>query len=191
MDTPKVLILGHSFVHRLHSFIKRNEQNYDLNLGITEPVRLGWRGIGGCTVIKLRQPENLAFLSTFQADIVFLRIGTNDLTRRHASPANVGSAIEDFVRLLHDEYGVKSIFVGQTIRRDAKGNFNFNVAVLARYLKVVLEPLPYATYWGFWQSCRPLISYDGVHLNREGQHRFYRSIRGAVLQGLKKLSPKV
>ena len=189
-----MLILGHSFVHRLHSFIKKNGPEFDLHLGISEPMTLGWRGVGGFTVSKLREPESLAFISKFRADIVYLEIGTNDLTRRHVYPANVGSAIEDFVRLLHVEYGVKWIFVGQTIKRDSKGNFNSHVTILARYLKVVLEPLSYVTYWthrGFWQPCRPLLSYDGVHLNREGQHKLYKSIRGAVLQGLKKMSPSV
>ena len=40
----------------------------------------------------------------FRPDIVFLQIGTNDLAQRGMSPLSVGSAIEDFVRLLHDEY---------------------------------------------------------------------------------------
>ena len=40
----------------------------------------------------------------FLPDIVFLQVRTNDLAQRGMSPLSVGSAIEDFVRLLHDEY---------------------------------------------------------------------------------------
>ena len=40
----------------------------------------------------------------FRPDSVFLQIGTNDLAQRGMSPLTVGSAIEDFVRLFHDEY---------------------------------------------------------------------------------------
>ena len=40
----------------------------------------------------------------FRPDIAFLQIGTNALAQRGMSPLTVGSAIEDFVRLFHDEY---------------------------------------------------------------------------------------
>lgn len=126
-------------------------------------------------------------VAQFQPDIVFLQIGTNDLTLRGMSSVKLGSEMEDFVRLLHEEYGVRYICVGQTIKREHRGDFNANVSILAQYLKTVLEPLPYAIYWthrGFWRSCRPYLSYDGVHLNREGQHKLYKSIRGAVLHCL-------
>jgi len=133
---------------------------------------------------------DLAAVSQFRPDIIYLEIGTNDLTLRNASAVTVGSAIEDFVRLLHEEYRVAFVYVGQTIKRHARVTFNENVAILARYLKTVLEPLPYAQYWthrGFWHPTRALLSYDGVHLNKEGQHKLYKSIRGAVLHGLRRL----
>ena len=75
----------------------------------------------------------------------------------------VGSAIEDLVRLLHGEYGVRLICVGQTIRRHLAGNFNANVRLLAQYLKTVLEPLPFAIYWthrGFWKMPIPDFCHD-------------------------------
>ena len=103
----------------------------------------------------------------------------------------MGSAIEDFVRLLHDEYGVRLICVGQTIRRHPVGNFNDNVQLLAQYLKTVLEPLPFAIYWtyrGFWRASSSYLSYGGVHLNREGQHKLFKSIRGSVMQCLHRLT---
>ena len=188
MDKPRVLIMGHSFIRRLCDFIKNNAPEYELNFKINEPVSVGWRGIGGRTIAKMKRYD-LAAVSQFRPDIVYLEIGTNDLTQRNASAVTIGSAIEDFVRLLYEEYGVRFVYVGQTINRDVRGNFNNNVAILARYLKVVLEPLPYAQYWthrGFWQPRRSTLSYDGVHLNREGQHKLYKSIRGAVLHGLRR-----
>ena len=38
-----------------------------------------------------------------------MQLGSNDLT--DSDPLHVGSAIEDFARLLHDTYGVKVICV--------------------------------------------------------------------------------
>ena len=107
------------------------------------------------------------------------------------SPLTVGLAIEDFVCLPHDEYGVRLICVGQTIRRHLAGNFNANVRLLAQYLKTVLERLPfnvYRTHRGFWRASSSYLSYDGVHMNREGQHKLFKSIRGAVIQCLNRLT---
>ena len=60
--------------------------------------------------------DRVSTVIRFLPDIVFLQIGTNDLAQRGMSPLTVGSAIEDFFRLFHDEYWVRLICVGQTIR---------------------------------------------------------------------------
>ena len=140
--------------------------------------------MGGRITAKVRQFD-LGEVIRFRPGIVFLQIGTNALVQRGMSPLTVVSVTEDFVRLLHDEYGVRLTFVGQIIRRHLVGNFNDNdnVRLLAQYLKTMLEPLPFAIYWthrGFWRASSSYLSYDGVHLNREGQHKLFKSIRGAV-----------
>ena len=183
MEQPRVLILGHSFIRRLRDFIIRNSPTYNLNLNINTPVTIHWHGVGGRTIDKVRRFD-LTEVERFKPDVVILQIGTNDLTRRRSSPASVGSAIEDLVCLLHNEYGVCLVCVGQTVKRHPVGAFNANVQILAQYLQGVLEPLPFAIYWthrGFWRASRSYLSYDGVHLNTEGQHKLYRSVRGAVL----------
>ena len=79
---------------------------------------------------------------------------------RGSSPASVGSAIEDLVCLLHHEYGVRLVCVGQTVKRGPVGTFNTNVQILAQYLQGVLEPLPFAIYWthrGFWGTLLILV----------------------------------
>ena len=127
-------------------------------------------------------PDNRSLtVIRFLPDTVFLQVGTNDLAQRGMSPLTVGSAIEDFVRLFHDEYGVRLIYVGQAIPRHLAGNFNANVRLLAQCLKTVLEPFPFPIYWkyrGFWRASTSYLSYDGVLLNREGQHKLFKGIRG-------------
>jgi len=101
------------------------------------------------------------------------------------------SAKEDFFCLLHDKYGVRLLCEGQTIRRHLVGNFNDNVRLLSQYLETVLELLPFAIYWthrGLWRASSSYLSHDGVHLNREGQHKLFKSIRGAVMQCLNRLT---
>ena len=81
-----------------------------------------------------------------------MQLGSNDLT--DSDPLHVGSAIDDFVRLLHDTYGVKVVCVCQTIMRQGAVVFNRKAKLLTKYLRVVLEPIPYAIFWGhrgFWR----------------------------------------
>ena len=122
-------------------------------------------------------------VSSFRPDIVILQLGSNDLVT--FSPLHVGSIIEDFVRLLHTSYGVKLVCVCQTLRRDNATVFNSKVGLLTRYLRVVVEPLPYAIFWGhrgFWKARSNFYAPDGVQLNRIGQYKLYKSLQGAVLR---------
>ena len=83
---------------------------------------------------------------------LFVQLGTNDLTS--CRPLQVSSAMEDFVHLLDDTYGVKCVCLCQTIRRCSAVVFNQRGDILTRYLRVVLEPIPFAIYWGhrgFWR----------------------------------------
>ena len=183
MTVTRVLILGHSFIRRLREHIGRNT-DLDANLHILDNIELKWHGVGGRTVLKTVQFD-LSVVELFKPDVVILQLGTNDLS--HLSPVHVGSAIEDLTRTLHDSLNVKCVRVCQTIYRTGAPIFNKNVILLNRYLKVVLEPLPYAFFWahkGFWRAKTNFMARDGVHLNRLGQYKFYRSLRGAVLRCL-------
>ena len=186
--TPRVLILGHSFIRRLQKFIEHHIGHLDLSLQITAPADITWHGIGGRTVAKTIKFDLHVVRST-RPDIVIVQLGTNDLPFQ--SPLQVGSELEDFVRLLHDSYGVKFVCVRQTIRQRSFTAFNKNVDLLTRYLRVVLEPIPYAIYWGhrgFWKARHNFYAADGVHLNSMGLYKLYRSFRGAVLKSMRLLS---
>ena len=112
---------------------------------------ISWHGVGGRTVAKTIKFD-LHIVQSIRPDIVIVHLGTNDLSS--CPPLQVGSEIEDFVRLLHDSYGVKCACVCQTIRRHSAIAFNKKVDTLTRYLRVVLEPIPYVIYWdrGFWNA---------------------------------------
>ena len=59
--------------------------------------------------------------------------------------------------------------------------------LLTKYLRVVLEPVPYAYFWGhrgFWCPSKNVYVLDGVHLTLGGQKKNYRSLRGAILGAL-------
>ena len=99
----------------------------------------------------------------------------------------MASKIESLVQLLHAQYGVKFIVVCQTITRAlcSRGTpfYNDRVTLLNRYLSVVLDTLPFATFWchkGFSKPNVPVLCRDGIHLNQKGQYALYRSYRGAL-----------
>ena len=143
--SPRVLVLGHSFIRRLRDFIERNPGDLDLAFKLKEPAAIFWHGVGGRTVAKAIR-HDLHVVQSVRPNIVIVQLGTNDLSSR--PPLLVGSDLEDFVRLLHDSCGVQFVCVCQTIRRRSSMSFNENVNILTRYLRVVLEPIPYALYWG-------------------------------------------
>lgn len=182
MAPTRVLILGHSFIHRLFSFLVAHfGRDFLENFNLGDDLIFKWHGIGGRTVAKTRQLD-LGVVRSFAPDIVILQLGTNDLTA--LSAVETGSAIEDLVRLLYDSYSVKRICVCQTIYRENAPLFNNKANTLSKYLRVVLEPIPYACYWkhrGFWNSKSRFLHSDGVHLNNLGHFKLYRSLRGAIL----------
>ena len=120
MTDPRVPILGHSFVHRLHSFIV-SSSNLTLSLGIAEPIVVKWHGIGGRTIAKVLA-HDLRVVESFQPHLVILELGTNDLS--HLDPTTVGSSLEDLAQVLHSRYRVQRVVVCQTLFRDKAMEFN-------------------------------------------------------------------
>lgn len=186
MPPVRVLILGHSFIRRLREFLA-SHVSLNTNFLLAEYCEIKWHGIGGRTVSKVRDFD-LGIVEIFRPDIVILQLGSNDLV--DGDPLSIASAIEDLVTLLHDSFQVKRVCVCQTLYRVSSPAYNQRVRDLIKYLKVLLEPLPYSLYWkhrGFWNSTVGLYSGDGVHLNARGHYRLYRSLRGAVLRSLHSL----
>lgn len=155
MGKARVLILGHSFIRRLHDVIVHSrDHQYTKKFSITTPDFIcKWHGVGGRTIAKVLKYD-LSVIKEFGSDIVILQLGTNDLV--DSSPLTVGSSLGHLATLLHDEYKVDLICVCQTLRRSSSNvSFNKNVGLLNKYLKTVLEPVPYAFFWshrGFWQT---------------------------------------
>ena len=184
MALQRALVLVDSFIRRLHEFVLGDPQHFSVNFHFMHRAVIKLHGIGGRTITKAIQ-HDLHVIESFNPDIVIIQLGSNDLTSETALP--VGSAIDDFVRLLHDVYHVQVIYVCQTIMLLHQSAFNRKAKLLTKYLRVVLEPIPYAHFWGhrgFWRPSNNISVRDGVYLNLKGQKKFYRSLRGAILGAL-------
>ena len=195
VSVPKVLILGHSFVRRLRDDLDAQfDDRASKNFHLPESANVSLYGTGGRTVEKLLKYDLICVLN-FRPDIILLEIGTNDLS--HSAPEVVGSKIEEFARLLRDQYKVRVVGVCQVIDRKVSHSealdtgFNAKAALLRQYLSVVLENEQAIFLWShrdFSLPDRKLICSDGVHCNAKGQYALYRSYRGAVLKALSLLA---
>ena len=148
---PQVLVMGHSFVHRFHTFFAQGaDRRVRLDLNLSRSAHVNYHGVGGRTVDKLNK-FNLSEVVCLKPEIVILELGSNDLSPEEARPEHVGSKIESLVQLLYAQYSVKFIVVCQTIKyavcpRGTPSN-NDRVGPLNCYLSMVLETLPSATFW--------------------------------------------
>ena len=182
MAEPRVLILGHSFIRRLHEFVRLPTNALREDFDVTNPMTLRWDGVGGRTLAKVIRYD--LEIRQFSPDIVILQLGTNDITDCSIRSAlTVGSQLEDLTKLLHEQFGVTVVCVCQTILKE-NAHLNVRIRMLTDYLRVVLQPLPLAFYWrhrGFWRTTPSFALHDGVHLNQRGQFKLYRSLRGALI----------
>ena len=192
---PQVLVMDHSFVHRFHTFLAQGvDRRVTVDLNLSRSAHVNYHGVGGRTVDKLNKFD-LSEVACLTPEIVILEQGLNDLSPEEARPEHVGSKIESLVQLLHAQYSVKFIVVSQTIKRavcpQGTPSYNDRVSLLNRYLSVVLEMLPFATFWchkGLCNPSVPMLCRDGVHLNHKGEYALYGSYRGAILPALRSLS---
>ena len=140
MAPTRVLILGHSFIHRLKKFLATNYSvDFLRNFNLSNDLWIRWHGTGSRTISQTIQSD-LGVVASFAPDVVILQLGTNDLT--FLSAVEVGSALEDLTRLLFESYGVRHICVCQTLYRKGVPSFNKQVNILSQYLRVVFEPIP-------------------------------------------------
>ena len=80
MPPIRVLILGHSFICRVHDFLCRNfNAHIAKNLSLDGDLLIRWHGIGGWTVSKTREYD-LVVVEEFAPNVVIMQLGTNDLT---------------------------------------------------------------------------------------------------------------
>ena len=95
MAPLKILILGHSFIRRLHVFLRQNfNEVFAINLHIDGDLSIKWHGIGERTISKVIR-HDLGIVEEFAPEIVVIQLGTNDLSS--LSAVETGSALEDFL----------------------------------------------------------------------------------------------
>ena len=183
--SPKVLILGHSFVRRHNQFITiqaRHNTDFALDFKVSDECTVCMLGIGGRTVDKMVRLD-LPTIRDMAPDIVILKLGSNDLCD------TTSDAETTFVELLYHQCSVRYIMVCEVIPRSNHPfpYYNDKVDSLNRYLVKGLANAPFAGVWRHGGLYHPTVNIylpDGIHLNDYGNKALYRSYRGGNLGGL-------
>ena len=201
MSPVTVLLFGHSFIHRLATYIDNNPRFF--NLGIdTRQASVNYYGWGGAKVATLLQKQHFSQIDKVKPEIVFIQVGTCDLCTLNKGPEVVGDDIHKLALKILNK-GVRRVIVGQILFRAEAGkpdgmslvDFNKKVQTCNSYLDAVVNDTPRALFWhhyGFWKDHEAVLdSKDGTHLNDAGMYKFYKSMRGFLIPLVKRFRPSI
>lgn len=192
----KVLIIGHSFIRRLETYVG---QEHIANLGL-DPAKCTVRLVGfpGLNIGGLRSA--LRRQLRWGPDIVIMQIGSNDLSNKIDNVAphftKIASEIHEVACMVNGHPTVKQTVVCQMLKRYCRQRsgmshveFNERTAAANEFLSVLVSAEEGMVFWPhseLWTAPASLYP-DGTHLDYgSGYKRYFRSIRGAIIKSLKK-----
>ena len=192
----RVVVVGHSFIRRLKEHLAADKGpsfNFGLDPAIVDVTLLAR---GGLTVHDL-QYSMIQRVKGLRPHLVYIEVGSNDATSPHLQPDEIASDMCLVARNLV-QAGIQRVIFGQVLWRGDNGNpaacqhYNWKVVILNRRMAQMLPRMPSTTFWkhrGLWNSAYPILTHDGVHLSEVGNHRLFRSIRGAIIQAIPFIQP--
>ena len=113
MAKRRVLIIGHSFIHRLKAFVQK-ERHILTFTALSGISQIHFHGVGGRTIAKFRKFD-FDVVRRIAPDIIILELGSNDLVE--LAPQSVGSELETLARELCEFSSVQLVVIGQVLRR--------------------------------------------------------------------------
>lgn len=195
-----VLLLGHSYVHRLADFVRASqnpqvEHDFGLNSHFLDKFNVSFHGIGGARVATIHSDVH-TILAQYSAyyDVVVLQLGGNDINRN----SNAELIAHDIVNLAVDinatgrvnQVVVSQLFFREKPRCDVYNAVAYDVnGHLVRTLGKASYRKQGMSFWKHRGFSRPEFTTshrDGVHLNADGQWKFYQSVKSAFIQGVKR-----
>lgn len=189
MMVDKVLIFGHSFVHRLESFVNTNRSTGWFNLGLDgTDIQVEFYGLGGGTLRpgpkSIQRRKHLSVISSYQPSSMFLQICGNDINAYTDTDKLARDAVS-FADFLLTGYDLRHVVLGQLLPRFSSGSwYNEKVCEVNNSIAKLLEGKPHITFWhhrGLWKNAHSLIGTDRVHLtDDEGMLIYAKSVRAAI-----------
>ena len=125
MAKQRVLINGHSFIHRLKAFVQKKGHMQAFS-GFSGIADIYFHRVGGRTIAKFRRFD-FHVVRQLAPDVIILELGSDDLVE--LSPQTVGSELESLVRELYEIDSVQFVVVGQVLRRHTPNSVEYNCKV--------------------------------------------------------------
>lgn len=180
-------VVGHSLIKGLKHFLQNN--NFHLKGVLIQDFALP----GGQVYNKEHLQQVRAFLHSrthhSRFDVLVLDLGANDLDNANSpDPRLLAADVVDFANSLLNY--ARTVVVLPAYYRALPRVANY-LHLLPSYnstLRRICRELHSVVFWphrNLTLNWEQYLVKDGVHLNREGRHRYFRSVRGAILRALK------
>lgn len=183
------LILGHSYIHRLNAYLHSPCNSHLLSNTANHNITCIGEGgafFDGRKYNCLRHKGTLHLTST-NTQILIISLGTNDLDRG-MDPEMVAWRLYLLASGLQIQYNIRYVFIEQILYRDLEKfpDFRWRADAANEKVKQLVTQLSNkrVKYWQHRNFSNPrnrLLCGDGVHLNKVGMAKYWRSLRGAIL----------
>lgn len=198
MAPPVGLLVGHSFVHGLHSHLSpHNQPSTGHSLAralhihsIVQEFHLhGERGARLCSP-TFALPTHL--LTRARPDFVILDLGSNDIATG-TPPFDVAAKLIQITDILISQYHVRCVVMCSIVNRQSHiampaDQFATAAYQLNHYLRnfaATNNRAMYHVHKGFWNCPISSWSRDGIHPNTSaGRKKYLKSIRRAIFTAL-------
>ena len=183
----RVAIIGHSYVRRLDEYIRQNQNLRNLKFHQGR-VLVRCFGFGGAT---LRQGprcicNQLQHVADFQADIICIHLGENDITV--LSSSKLTEAYVELLNIISYQCHDPIVIVGQLLPFPALCHLRQNIVSVNELLTSAIAVSNRRIFWkhrcGFWNPSCAVFHQDNVHLSQLGMVRYFNSIHAAIRKEL-------
>lgn len=181
----KFYVFGSSHITRFNRLMCHNNISWSLQ---NHYVKL--HGISGGTVSSLFQ--NLSQIYIDKPDMIFLQLGSNDISHADVDLNGVLLSFEIAIQSLLN-LGVKMVFIGRVFYRNRVARWRgltldqYNARVgeinvgFRQLEQMYRGQVVFWRHRGFQLPSIHILLPEGVHLNLEGNKRLYLSLRGSFL----------
>ena len=194
-NRPVVSLFGHSFIKRLCHLSGRRREEVVQTLGLQSCAKVIAYGQGGLSFKRVLESPDRYLKEMGHPDLLVIDLGTNDLTCGHSTVAEVADDALRFLALLDDDVRPNMIILLSVIQRTSlsdRGGMTMSPSTFNRRAKAFNTRIAacvsqIANVRMFAQSrinFPRYISNDGCHLTEEGQTRYIKGLRQAVLKFL-------
>ena len=178
----RILLLGHSYIRRLGQFMEASPAFESLGFQ-GQQVQVFYFGLGGArlsvgTAFNHCDLENAL---SCKPHVVYIHLGCNDL--KITTAEEISARLIDLATYISSKPGVRIVCVSQIFPFPSTVQFLESIKKVNDSVKTKFSDVENIIYWrhrGFWKPEENLFLDDQTHLNLEGRHRYWTSVRFAV-----------